>query len=274
MVLVSYNHLTRAGLQGILQNAPEITLIGESNGGVHAYALIQEMTPDCVIIDLESDTSSLESVKFYKHLSPQTRVILFAGWGDIERARAAIGMGADGIVLKCQPASVLLAMLKGEKKESPFIAVDFPEAQPEPDNNIKQLVRKAPVDQIPSVDSLTERERSVIALIGQGLSNRDISDRLSISDITVRHHLTRIFDKLGVATRQKLLISAHQLGLVELRSPAQVSAEHGSFGLASRTPAQDDTDSEPSDINAYRRRVGDIRANRTMRKKMLERRLP
>jgi ATP/maltotriose-dependent transcriptional regulator MalT len=69
-----------------------------------------------------------------------------------------------------------------------------------------------------SVDSLTERERSVIALVAQGLSNRDISNRLSISDITVRHHLTRIFDKLGVANRQKLLISAHHLGLVELRS--------------------------------------------------------
>jgi len=186
------------------------------------------MTPDCVIIDLESDTSSLESVKFYKQLSPQTRVILFAGWNDIERARTAIGMGADGIILKCQPSSVLLAIIEGEKKASPVIAVDFSEAQPEPDNNIKQPVRKAPVDQIPAVDSLTGRERSVIALIGQGLSNRDISDRLSISDITVRHHLTRIFDKLGVATRQKLLISAHQLGLVELRSPAQGSAEHSS----------------------------------------------
>ena len=228
MVLVSYNHLTRAGLQGILQNAPEITLIGESNGGMHAYALIQEMTPDCVIIDLESDTTSLESVQFYKQLSPQTRVILFAGWNDIERARAAIGIGADGIVLKCQPSSVLLAMIEGEKKASPVIAADLSEAQPEPDNNIKQPVRKAPVEQIPSVDSLTERERSVIALIGQGLSNRDISDRLSISDITVRHHLTRIFDKLGVATRQKLLISAHQLGLVELRNPAQGSSEHSS----------------------------------------------
>lgn len=68
----------------------------------------------------------------------------------------------------------------------------------------------------------------MIVLIGQGLSNRDISDRLSISNITVRHHLTKIFYKLGVATRQKLLISAHQLGLVELRNPAQGSAEHSS----------------------------------------------
>ena len=116
VALVSYNYLARIGLQGILKNIPGIELIGESNGGAHAYALIQEMKPDCVIIDLESDTSSLESVQFYKQLSPRTRVILFTGWGDIERARAAIGMGADGIVLKCQPSSVLLAMIKGEKK--------------------------------------------------------------------------------------------------------------------------------------------------------------
>jgi DNA-binding NarL/FixJ family response regulator len=67
---------------------------------------------------------------------------------------------------------------------------------------------------------LTEREREVIVLIGQGLSNKDIADRLCISVITVRHHLTSIFDKLGVSTRQKLLIRAHQYGLVELTASA------------------------------------------------------
>jgi DNA-binding NarL/FixJ family response regulator len=69
-------------------------------------------------------------------------------------------------------------------------------------------------------DGLTEREREVIVLIGQGLSNKDIADRLCISGITVRHHLTSIFDKLGVTTRQKLLIRAHQFGLVELTASA------------------------------------------------------
>jgi DNA-binding NarL/FixJ family response regulator len=68
--------------------------------------------------------------------------------------------------------------------------------------------------------ALTEREREVIRLIGQGLSNKDIADRLCISGITVRHHLTSIFDKLGVSTRQKLLIRAHQYGLVELTASA------------------------------------------------------
>ena len=60
-------------------------------------------------------------------------------------------------------------------------------------------------------DALTEREREIIRLVGQGLSNKDIAYKLSISDSTVRHHMTSIFDKVGVPNRQKLLLHAHQL---------------------------------------------------------------
>ena len=212
VALVSSNHLARVGLQGILQNIPGIDLIGESYGGAHAYALIQEMKPDCVIIDLESN-----------------RVLLFADWNDIERARAAISMGVEGIVLKCQPLSVLIAMIENRKAASPSIVLDFAHVQSALDNSsTKPRVRKISVDQIQPIDSLTERERTVIALVGEGLSNRDISDRLSISDITVRHHLTRIFGKLGVANRQKLLISAYHLGLVDLPTSAQASPIYSS----------------------------------------------
>ena len=66
---------------------------------------------------------------------------------------------------------------------------------------------------------MTKRERAVIALVGQGLSNKEIADCLRVSVSTVRHHLTSIFDKLGVTSRQTLLIRAHQFGLVELIAP-------------------------------------------------------
>ncbi|MDQ3235875.1 MAG: response regulator transcription factor, partial [Pseudobdellovibrionaceae bacterium] len=69
-------------------------------------------------------------------------------------------------------------------------------------------------------EGLTERERDVVRLISQGLSNKDIADRLCISSITVRHHLTNIFDKLGVSNRQKLLIRAHQYGIAEQTAQA------------------------------------------------------
>jgi Response regulator containing a CheY-like receiver domain and an HTH DNA-binding domain len=79
-----------------------------------------------------------------------------------------------------------------------------------------------PCNMVPSMlkwpDNLTEREHEVIVLIGQGLSNKDIAGGLHISTTTVRHHLTSIFDKLGVTSRQKLLILAHQRGLVELKT--------------------------------------------------------
>ena len=216
VALISSNHFMRIEIQRILQVKPGMQLIGKSNGGAHACTLIRQKKPGCVIIDLESDTDLLESVKNYKQLSPQMRVLLFANWNDMERARAAIDMGADGIVLKCQPLSVILAMIEDKQEESPSSTLASPEIQPAVGNNTKPQVQKAPVNQLPSVDSLTKRELSVIALVGEGLSNRDISNRLSISDITVRHHLTRIFDKFGVVSRQQLLIRAHHLGLLKL----------------------------------------------------------
>jgi DNA-binding NarL/FixJ family response regulator len=66
------------------------------------------------------------------------------------------------------------------------------------------------------IDSLTTREREIIRLIAAGLKNKEVASRLRISDITVRHHLTSIFSKLDVSNRQKLLILAHEHGLVEL----------------------------------------------------------
>ncbi len=66
--------------------------------------------------------------------------------------------------------------------------------------------------------SLTEREQEIILLAGRALSNKNIAERLCISSTTVRHHLTRIFDKLGVTSRQKFLLRAHQHGLVEFRA--------------------------------------------------------
>ena len=71
------------------------------------------------------------------------------------------------------------------------------------------------------LDGLTERECQIIRCVSQGLSNKDIADRLCISSITVRHHLTAIFDKLGVPNRKKLIVHAHERGLVDLTAQAR-----------------------------------------------------
>ena len=83
----------------------------------------------------------------------------------------------------------------------------------------KHSAKKEDSEAAKIITSLTSREREIIAVIGEGFSNKDIADRLCISETTVRHHLTSIFSKFDVSNRQKLLIAAHQYGVVELKRP-------------------------------------------------------
>jgi len=133
-------------------------------------------------------------------------------------------VGADVIMMKCQPASILLAILESmNRNHTPLSAaapaLTFKPETAEKPSNSKMVPVGVPA-QSPRTDSLTDRERSVVALVGQGLSNRDIGERLCISETTVRHHLTSIFDKLGVSNRQKLLLLAHKCGLTEITASA------------------------------------------------------
>jgi DNA-binding NarL/FixJ family response regulator len=130
--------------------------------------------------------------------------------------RQTLAAGADGIVLKVQPSAVLLATINylAHSRKAVALPIDHASTQLQLNHSPAILAPPSP-SPAPSKcsDGLTEREREVVRLIGEGLSNKDIADRLCISSITVRHHLTSIFDKLGVSNRQKLLIRAHQQGL-------------------------------------------------------------
>ncbi len=222
VTLVSGNRLARVGLRRLLETNLGILLVGESYGGIHACGLLQQEHPDCVIVDLESEMNITEAVESYKQIAPNAKILLLSGWNDVDRARQALGIGAEGIILKCQPPSVLMAMIEGRTEE---LAVEMiaPAAQaqaPATGTEGKNPVKRVPVELGRGTGQLTDRERAVVRLVGQGLSNRDIADRLCISETTVRHHLTSIFDKMGVSNRQKLLIRAHQDGLVELTASA------------------------------------------------------
>ena len=136
--------------------------------------------------------------------------MLLCGLEDSDRTRKAFECGVDGVILKIQPPAVVLAVIEAQYSDANNQAavkrhnvVDMSmrtTAQQDVDPNAQPFVWP---------DGLTERQREIIKLVGQGLSNKDIADRLCISDSTVRHHLTSIFDKVGVPNRQKLLIHTH-----------------------------------------------------------------
>ena len=220
IAIVSNNHLVALGLQRIVETANYIRVLGQACCGVKAEEMILREKPQVVLIDMEPEIDVTGLIRKVKSVLQDSKIILLCGFEDKERTREAFSSGVDGIVLKVQPPAVLIATVESlclAQAEAVSIPTGVPVSTVTGAPRSSHVSEQYPV-KWPS--ALTEREREVIVLIGQGLSNKDIADRLCISGITVRHHLTSIFDKLGVTTRQKLLIRAHQYGLVEITASA------------------------------------------------------
>ena len=222
--ILSSNYLLRLGLQRIVENEKWINLLGHVSNWTALEDMVVREKPHIMIVDTEMSKDVTDLIRKVKAAAPRIRIILLSGLEDPECTRQAIDFAVDAIVLKVQPSAVLTATIRYLTRPT------GDQVQPMTENVTAQLtvdemsrssvsrVKHAQQNKWP--DGLTEREREVIRLISQGLSNRDIADRLCISSITVRHHLTNIFDKLGVSNRQKLLIRAHQYGIEELSALA------------------------------------------------------
>ena len=221
VAIVSSNYLLRLGLQRIVEQEKWIRLIGQTANGTTLDDVLTRERPHIMIIDTEIESDVPGLIQKIKASAPETKTILLTGMDEAECTRQAFACGVDGLVLKIQPSPVLIATIDYLARAA-SATVPLPGSHTAPLNKPHRTTVPAAIATTPPQskwpDGLTEREREVVRLISEGLSNKDIADRLCISSITVRHHLTSIFDKLGVSNRQKLLIRAHQHGLV--RPPA------------------------------------------------------
>ncbi len=216
-LIVGNSHIMRSGLRRILESHSNMLVLGEIElGNVNELQDFRGQHPDIVLIDLESDgADAFACVRKVKRHLIGTVVLVIGDLGDDRRARKALDLGAAGVVLKLQPPSVLIATIESLCGRS---AEHVKLGNVKPDARLIHRLHSKENSQSHNAkfESLTERERSIITLIAGGLKNKDIAEHLHISDITVRHHLTNIFMKLGVSDRQKLLILAHQYGLARL----------------------------------------------------------
>jgi len=224
VVIVSSNTFVRLGLRRTLEGHPGAVVVGECAWGASARPLIEQTQPDVIVKDLEVDLNQAEVLGELRQAAPLARIVVLTGWGESEHGRQVMEAGGDVIMMmKCQPPSLLLALidhvvqsrLAGPGRPWPFTPMDVDELCEDEDRH-----EPAVAVSNPTVRSLTKRERDLVALVGEGLSNRDIAERLCISDTTVRHHLTAIFDKVGVSSRQKLLVFAYRHRLTELQLSA------------------------------------------------------
>jgi DNA-binding NarL/FixJ family response regulator len=221
-LVVSDSHLLRSGLRNILEFQAHLRILSEIGFDRVTSTVLAEQA-DLVLFDLDPKGNDiLGAIVNVQMAFKDTPILLLADPADYELARRALALGAHGIVLKIQPPAVLIAAI------DELCHLHRSETMPEPLASAKEIRFKkfskaetSSAENIRKINRLTSREREIIRLVGWGLKNKDIASRLSITDITVRHHLTSIFRKLEVSDRQKLLILAYRYGLAEFTSSGE-----------------------------------------------------
>lgn len=212
-VLLIEDHLVvRAALRMLIESRPGLVVVGEAANHAEALALAAREQPDIILLDLVLGAENgLELLPELRAAARDARVLVLTALHSVDAHRQAIRQGAMGLVLKEHAPEVLFKAI--EKIYSGEIWLDQAMLVSVLGGLVSDQTR--PADTAAArMATLSERERDVMALIGQGFKNKQISERLSITETTVRHHLTSIFVKLGVESRIELVIFAHQHGLI------------------------------------------------------------
>jgi len=214
VLIVDDHGIVRAGLRMLLESQPGITVVGEAATCAEALALAACARPDVIVLDLDlGGENAIQSIPALLSAAPEARILVLTGVRDPEAHRRAVRQGAMGLVLKEKAAETLLQAIAkvraGEVWLEPTMVArvlgELTRPQTSPPTS----------PEVAKIATLTEREREVITLVGEGLRNQQIAERLYLSQATVRHHLTAIFAKLGVTDRFELAIYAYQHGLAK-----------------------------------------------------------
>jgi NarL family two-component system response regulator LiaR len=207
VLIVDDHGVVRQGLRTYLELLDDMEVVGEAGNGFEALAQVRQLQPDVVLMDLVMpEMDGIEATRQISVISPSTRVIVLTSFADDEKVFPAIKAGAAGYLLKdVSPpdlANAIRAVQAGETHLHPDITKKL----------VAQLASPKP-DREPVPDDLTPRELEVLRLIAQGMSNRQIALALSISEKTVKTHVSHILSKLHLADRTQAAIYAHRHGV-------------------------------------------------------------
>jgi DNA-binding NarL/FixJ family response regulator len=214
LIIVDDQPLARAGLRMILDGQPDLHIVGEGSDGAEAISLVRRLRPKVAILDIRMPRiDGLEATRRIVASEPATRILIFTTFDLDEYAFEALRAGASGFLLKDAPPEDIVhavrTVARGDATLAPSVTrrlVEHYAARPRP-------------DAFPALATLTPRELEVLRLLAAGGSNAEIGDRLALSEATVKTHVGRVLDKLGVRDRVQAVIYAYESGLVDPGRP-------------------------------------------------------
>ncbi len=210
ILVVDDHNLFREGLTLLLNSAAETAVVGEAGTGKEAIVQAQELTPDVILMDIQMpDMNGIEATRRILADLPDVGIIMLTMLEDDDSLFAAMSAGARGYILKgADKAEVLktvTAVAAGQALFGPAIAGRL--------TTFFQRGGQLGETAVTPFPDLTDREREVLTLIAQGLSNSDIASQLHISSKTVSNHISNIFNKLQVADRAQAIVKARDANL-------------------------------------------------------------
>jgi DNA-binding NarL/FixJ family response regulator len=215
ILLVDDQELVRAGFKMVLDAQPDMRVVGEAADGIAALESLRSARADVVVMDVRMPKlDGIETTRRICRAGDRPRVLMLTTFDLDEYAYAALKAGASGFLLKDVPPEELLFGIRSVHSGDAVVA---------PSVTRRLIDRFAPMfpttgDQ-PSAElaRLTGREREVLVLIAQGLSNSEIADKLFVSEATVKTHVGRVLAKLGLRDRVQAVVFAYETGLVKAR---------------------------------------------------------
>ncbi|MFD1040419.1 response regulator [Virgibacillus byunsanensis] len=210
VMLVDDHAVLRDGLKNIIELEQDIKVVGEATSGNDALAKIKDLNPDIVIMDINlPNRNGIEVTEILKQKYPGIKICILTMYSHDEYFLASIRIGADGYLLKDSPSEQVVEAIRtianGESVIHPSLTKKLLSFHQQKNENESE-----------QSSELSEREKDVLMCLLEGLSNKQIAEKLFISDKTVKVHVSKIFKKLNVKSRSQVIIHAVQNQLIPI----------------------------------------------------------
>ena len=207
LVIIDDHPIFREGVVSILGSEPDLDVVGQGLTADDALRLTRDLLPDVILLDVNMPGGGLNAAETIANSFPVVKIIMLTGSADEDDVLAALKAGAHAYVLKGVAArelnTILHTVYAGEGYVTPSLAASLL-------SEMKSPVKEKQPTKVDSFDELTDRERQILELIADGTSNKEIGQKLFLTEKTIKHYVTNILQKLHVSNRVQAALLAQQ----------------------------------------------------------------